>query len=350
MKRPILAIAIVCVLLIPAAVAITAEPKEAPPDPAAQELAKEMAGLGWIVFSAKSGHREYDLVRCRPDGSHLQTVSHTPGFSSYGGRFSHDGKKLLYRRLASGKGINHDLWGMFGELVTANADGSNPVVQGKEDEYPWACWSPDDKQISCLYKKERLIRIFDLATKQLVKEMPAGEVYQQLYWSADGKRLCGTANVTGRSWNIVSIELDSGKVTVLTRNLNCTGDWFQHDPLCVIYSNRTPGIGGSYGMTMLMQANADGKRRKLIYGELGRHIYYGCTSPDDKYAVFSRPRDDGGLDGPMAIVRLADTPIVVPETYSDLTELYPNAKHGPVLYLAQPGFEPHWTYAEIEEK
>jgi hypothetical protein len=51
----------------------------------------------------------------------------------------------------------------------------------------------------------------------------------------------------------------------------------------------------------------------------------------------------------MAIVRLADTPIIVPD-YTALRSLYPNAKSGPVLQLEAAGFEPHWTYAEIGEK
>jgi hypothetical protein len=118
----------------------------------------------------------------------------------------------------------------------------------------------------------------------------------------------------------------------------------------IIYSNRTPGIANGYGFTMLMQATADGKSRKLIYGEEGKHIYYGCTSPDDQYVVFCRPETDGGIDGPMALVRLADTPMVVPAGYQDLLELYPDAKQGPVLQLPHAGFEPHWTYAEITKK
>ena len=52
----------------------------------------------------------------------------------------------------------------------------------------------------------------------------------------------------------------------------------------------------------------------------------------------------------LAIVRLADTPIIVPDDYAALRSLYPNARSGPVLQLPEAGFEPHWTYAEIGEK
>ncbi|MCX6929824.1 MAG: hypothetical protein NT154_42405 [Verrucomicrobia bacterium] len=325
-------------------------------DPGAAVLTKEVASLGWILFSAKTAQGDYDLFLSRPDGSARRNLTQTPGANEFGGRFSPDGKRMLYRRQrlnatqGNEKGINHDLWGTQGELVIAKADGSDPQPQGEEGAFPWASWSPDGTQIACLYKREGRIRIFDLATRKLVKELPRQGIFQQLFWSPDGKRLCGTANLNGQDWNIVSIDMGTGKEDLLSRALNCTPDWFQGDPNRVIYSNRTPGLGSEYGFTMLMQATADGKSRTLVCGERGRHLYCGCTSPDDKYVIFSRPESDGGTDANMAIVRLADTPIIVPNDYTVLRSLYPNAKSGPVLQLQAAGFEPHWTYAEIGGK
>jgi len=246
--------------------------------------------------------------------------------------------------------MNHDSWGATGALVIADANGANPVAQGREGEWPWASWSSDGQQVACLEKRLGRIRIVELATKRVVKELPRQGIFQQMYWSPDGQRLVGTANVSGQDWNVVALELETGKVTLLTRQLNCTGDWFQNDSRRVIYSNRTPGLADDYGWTMLMQASADGQSRTLIYGERGRHIYYGCTSPDDRYALFSFPVTDGGADAQMAVVRLADTPIIVPDDYKELKALYPNAKSGPVFRLPCPGFEPHWTFAEIGGK
>jgi hypothetical protein len=169
-----------------------------------------------------------------------------------------------------------------------------------------------------------------------------------MYWSPDGRRVCGTANyLSGQDWNVVATDLTSGRVTLLTRGVNCTPDWFQGDANRVIHSHRTPGLGSAYGWTMLMQATADGTQRRLVYAEQGRHVYYGCTSPDDRYVVFALPEVDGGIDAPMAVVRLADTPMVLPEGYAQVKALYPTARSGPVLRLNQVGFEPHWTYAEL---
>ncbi len=323
--------------------------------PGASELAKEIAGKGWILFSAKTERGDYDLFLCRPDGSSRTNITRTPDADEFGGRFSPDSRKILYRQQArtagaKNEGINHDLWGAMGTLVIADADGSGPKPQGKDGGWPWACWSSDGKRIACLYKREGKIRIFDLDTKALVKEIPRQGIFQQMFWSPDGNQVCGTANLNGQDWNIISVELATGQPTLLSRNLNCTADWFQGGSARVIYSNRTPGLGSDYGWTMLMQANTDGKSRTLIYAELGRHIYYGCTSPDDRYVLFSVPESDGGTDANMAIIRLADTPMIVPDSYAQLRSLYPQAKTGPVLRLDHAGFEPHWTYAEVLAK
>jgi Tol biopolymer transport system component len=337
--------------VVASSLAIAAEPQAS--NPAVQKLREEVSNRGWLLFSGRNPGGDYDLFLCRPDGSAARNVTQTPEWTEFGGRFSPDSKRMLYRRLPKnpqakpGHAINHDLWGATGELVIANADGSSPVVLGKDGELPWASWSPDSKQFACLYKKEGKIRIVDVTSKSVVKEMPREGIFQQLFWSPDGKRLCGTANQQGRDWNIVALDLDSGKVTQVSRNLCCTPDWFQGDPARLIYSCRVEGVGSDYGWTMLMQASADGKERNLVYGERGRHIYYGCTSPDDKYVVFAVPENDGGTDAELAVARLADTPIIVPDDYKPLQALYPNARSGPALRLGLSGFEPHWTYAEL---
>ena len=279
----------------------------------------------------------------------LRNITNTPELSEVGGRFSPDGKKILYRRLPKGKVFNHDKWGSWGNLVIANADGTDPTPLGKDGEYPWASWSPDGKQIACLETKA--IRIYDVKTKKVVKELPRHGIFIQLFWSSDGKRLCGTANVAGQQWNIVAIDIATGKSTLLSRKLNCTADWFQQDAGRVIYSNRTPGLGTKDGCTMMMQATADGKSRSLIYAEKEQHIYCGCTSPDDKYVILTRWSGDGGVDRAFAIIRLSETPMIVPG-YKALEAFYPEAKQGPILHLTDLpiGFEPHWTYAEIPQK
>jgi len=378
MKRSIGSLAVGWLLLVSAGHAVSSAAETEKPDPTAHLLGKEIAEKGWLLFAGhpreidkgelirdRKARGPTDLYLCRPDGSQLRPITRTADYSEYGGKFSRDKKKMLYRRLAAGKEINHDLWGMFGELVIADADGSHPNVQGKEGEYPWATWSPDDKQIACLHKKDGKIRIYDLATRKAVKEMPDHGIYQQLFWSPDGKRLVGTANLAGRQWNIVSVDLQSGEATQVSRAAsgggNCTPDWFQRDSGRVIYSTRTgnilPSVGGranQYGFTFLFQGTADGKSRKMVFARIWKHIYFGCTSPDDKYLVCADDPADTMVVGELRVVRLSDTPIII--GLEDLDELYPGAKQGPVFDLKLPngtplrGFEPEWTYAEVVAK
>jgi hypothetical protein len=343
-----------CALVDGAPAAAPAETATRPVRSADEEkLAREVAGRGWLIFAGKSPRGDFDLWLCRPDGSDLRNLTNTPDFSEFNVRFSPDGKRILYRRAPRKERIHDRLHGEFGQLITSNSDGTELLVHGKAGEFPWACWNDDCTRISCLYKKEGKIRVLDFATKKLLREMPRHGVFQQLYWSPDGKRLCGVANVAGADWNIVDIELASEKVTQVSRQLNCTGDYFR-DSTRIIYSHRQPGLADDWGWTMIMQSTVEGKSRTLVYAQREKHVYWSRTSPDDKYALFSVFPADNGIDGEMAIVRLADTPMIVApgKPYKELNDLYPQASHGPVLRLSNVplGFEPDWTAADLSAK
>ena len=318
-------------------------------DPEVEKLAQEVGKKGWLVFSARTEKDDFDLFISRPDGSGLRNITNNPSFDDYGGRFSPDGKRLLFRCVKKGTNTNHVDWGNLGSLVIANADGSNPEEQGKENEYRWATWSPDGSRIACLYKRESKIRIFELPSKTLVRELPNHEIFRQMQWSPNGERFCGTANLAGAEWNIGAFVIETGVFTHVSRGPSCTPDWFQADPMRIVYSNGS-GDENDQGWTMLMQGLADGSSRSLIYAERKQHIYFGCTSPDDRYVIFSRRAQNNGVtDGPMAIVRLADTPIIAPEPYPVAEAKFPNAKRGPIYHLNRlpKGFEPHWTFADV---
>ena len=161
-------------------------------DPAADALGKEAGKQGWIVMAAYAQEIEAqqrlpddnvgqaDLYLMRPDGSEMRNITHTPDTHEFFVRFSADGKKIMFRRLRKSKDINHDSVGTQGELVFAASDGSNPVAFGKYGEYPWATWSPDTRQIACLYNNEGVIRFFDAETKQKIREMPNHGIFQQI--------------------------------------------------------------------------------------------------------------------------------------------------------------------------
>jgi len=338
---------------------LTAPGTPAATDAKVSTLSSEVHRQGWIVYSALTDHGDWDLFLMRPDGSERRNISNTPEFNELGGRFSQDGKKLLYRRISRQTKINHDVWGAMGELVITNADGTGSTVYGQTGEFPWASWSPDGKQLACLTKSG--IEVYDFATNKVLRKLDRKGIYQQLFWSPDGQWLTGTANHYGESWTVVRMNAATGEVVPVSKFQNCTPDWFP-DSKRLIYSSRPAnqeddpkliqGVGqkAGYGWTQLWMANGDGSERSLVYGEDGRHVYGGALSPDGHYVIFTRSPVDGGLGigdkgAPMALIRLADAPTIGGESKA-LRKLHPHTKDGPVLSLPD-GWEPHWTYAEI---
>ena len=346
-------------------------------DPAVEQLRKEVGKKGWIVMALYTQEVEAkrrlpdddagqaDLFLMRPDGSQLRNITQTPDRHEFFPRFSPDGKQIMYRRLRKGKDIEHDGIGNQGELVIARSDGSNAVAYGKNGEYPWATWSPDTRQIACLEHNEKVIRIYDFETKRQVRQLPSHGIFQQMHWSPDGKRLCGTAEVNGTQWHIVSLDIETQQVKVLTQHMNCTPTWLR-DGSGVVHSTRDTawgkkgGDGKPYGNTVLMQATLAGPPQGLLYADIDGHVYNGFTSPDDKYVAFNLGLSEGGTKGNpekhrcFYIMRRSDAPIIQPG-FEELRKLFPSARGGPVFQPRFPGGRPmvtvfaagDWTYAEI---
>jgi len=320
----------------------------APMDERVARLAEEVREQGWIAYGARSDNGTWDLFVSRPDGSQRRNITNTPDFEEAAPLFSPDHKKMLYRRMAKGATINHDLWGFQGWLVIARSDGTAPKVFGQEKEYPWASWSPDGTQLACLTKKG--IEVVSVNTREVVRRLPRNGIYQQLFWAPDGDWFCGTANSVGESWTIVRMNARTGAVNPVQTFQNCTPDWFP-DSKHIVFSSR-PGKQGTndgYGWTQLWMAEGAGKNQRLVYGEDGAHIYGGALSPDGRYVVFTRSLRDGGSaedsGAPICVMRLDDAPTIMGES-SELRKRHPATKDGPVLHLPA-GWEPRWTYAEI---
>jgi Tol biopolymer transport system component len=323
-------------------------------DPRTDALAKEVAAKGWIVYSARTEKGDWDLFLMRPDGSKKHNITSTPATNEMGPRFSPDGKRLLYRRIPPEVKIRHDRWGTMGKLVVANSDGTRPEEIG---DYPWATWSPNGRQVAILLPTG--IEIHDLATKTLVRRLDRRGIYQQLFWSPDGKWFTGPANHHGENWTVVRLDASTGQADPIAKFQNCTADWFP-DSRRLIFSSRpanqevvdggalavSVGQKAGYGWTQLWAANGDATGKSLVYGEDGRHVYGGAVSPDMKYALFTLAPTDGGFEASQIhLMRLADAPIIGGTSLA-LRKAHPNAKNGPYLELTA-GWEPHWTYAAI---
>lgn len=313
------------------------------------DLTNELQAKGWLVFSARGADSTWDLFLSRPDGTDRRNISETPEWEEAAPRFSPDGKKILYRQLEKGATIDHDKWGFQGRLVIADADGSDAAMIGEDGEYPWASWSPDGAEISCL--SMRGIQVVDLESRRELRQLPRKGIYQQLYWSPDGKWFCGVANHQGESWTVVRMDAATGETNSVRTFQNCTPDWAP-DSGHIVLSSRPSGqkANDGYGYTQLWLVSGDGAGQQLVYASEGWHIYGGALSPDGKYALFTKTEADGGGTkedgGIVCVMRLTDTPTIA-GTSPEMRALHPQTKDGPVLESGK-GWEPHWTYHEVE--
>ncbi len=314
----------------------------ADPPPHDAQLAAELHSRGWIVFSAQTPHGDWDLYLVRPDGSERRALTDTREFNEAGARFSPDGKRLLYYRMAKSDAVDNNTYGTF-DLVLAESNGGNAVVYGRD--FPWASWSSDGRQLACLTAKG--IQIIDVASRQVVRTLARQGIVEQLVWSPDGKAFTGIANGLGAYWNIGRLADGGDKINAVseTERYNCTPDWCP-DSRHILYSRGI--IPKQDGRAQLWMARDDGAEKTMLYAESGRHIYGACASPNAKYLLFTRSVEDLGAAGKsqttMAVVRWADTPMLGDENPA-LRQKFPNAKPARWLDLG-PGWEPHWTDSE----
>jgi Tol biopolymer transport system component len=304
-------------------------------------LAAELHEKGWIAFSAQTAQGDWDLFLMRPDGSARRAITQTAQFNEAGARFSPDGKKLLYYRMASTDAVDNNTYGTF-DLVIADSRGGSAVVYGRG--FPWATWGPDGRQLACLLPGG--IKIVDVATRETVRTLPRQGIVEQLVWSPDGQAFVGTANGLGPYWNIGSLSASGGQIRAIseTERYNCTPDWWP-DSRQILYARGI--IPEQKGHAQLWIAKADGQERRLVYAEEARHIYGSCASPDAKYLLFTRSVEDLGAVGKsqttMAIIRVKDTPMI-DNPAENLQQQYPDARK-PLRLDLGPGWEPHWTYS-----
>lgn len=369
-----------------------------PEQVAVQQLRQEVAQLGWIVFTANSDGptSDLDLFVMRPDGSHLKNITNTPAFDEYSARVSPDGKRMLYRRtkktqrVSPRKPLPQDVgnmalrsWPASGALFIASVDGRDPKPVGHDGDFAWATWGPNGKQIACLEPVEvnadsngksarNRIVIRDAATLNVIRELPSGGILSHAVWSPDGKWICGPANVQpGRlklskgyeyplgTGKMVSVNLESGKRVSMARfpdwgpvwATDSDGDWFQGGSPQTLHSANNYGICPAY-YSMLWRSGLNREPSELVFGEFRKHIWGGCTSPDDRYVIFVIGGGKWSLQGRLAILRLADAPIARGDSslfHEVLADYFPNLKQGPVLDLSDvpAGFNPHWTHAEL---
>lgn len=299
---------------------------------AVERLTAEAKTRGWIVYSSRTNRGDWDLFLIRPDGSAHRNLTRTAAYSEGGARFSPDGRRLLYYRMALDVPMDNNKYGLY-DLVLADADGTHAVVWGKQ--YPWACWGPDGEQVARLLSGG--ISIIDVGTRREIRRLPRRGIVQQLGWSRDGQWFTGTANGLGVAWCVGALNAETTQIGAVaeTDRYNCTPDWWP-DSQSIIYSRGI--VPEAKGHAQLWQGRTDGRPPRLLVAEENRHLYGGCISPEGRYILFTRSQKDlGAVDiaqTTMAICRVQETPILIgPGDCDGMRGRYPDAHPGPVLRL-----------------
>ncbi len=291
----------------------------------AADLAQEVRTNGWILFSAPSGKGDWDLWVSRPDGSSRRNLTNSPESNEGGARVSPDKKCVLFYRMDVSQPLENNEYGV-NELVVADIAFKNLVSYG--EDFPWATWGEDSKSVATLHPSG--VKIIDLKTKKLIRDIPRNGIVAQLSWAPDGSALTGTANGLGEFWNIGSLDA-TGKRKIQavseTDRYNCTPDWL-HDSKSIIYARGI--IPAEGGFAELWKAAADGRGKpELVYADGENHIYGAADSPDGKYYIFTRSAKDmtdvNGRTATIHIIRAADAPMIANPT-EDMKKRYKKAK------------------------
>ena len=93
-------------------------------------------------------------------------------------------------------------------------------------------------------------------------------------------------------------------------------------------------------------------RKRVLCAAENQHLHGSCASPDGAYLLLTRSDVDLGRVAnsrtSMMVVRMSDTPVVL-GTRRDLDQNRHRGSDGAKVGLSLDwGWEPHWTYAEID--
>jgi Tol biopolymer transport system component len=185
--------------------------------------------------------------------------------------------------------------GSIGDLVVADADGSNAATIVGGRSVTWAAWSPDGTQIAFLGSAQdgapmdvSVVNV-DGSNERVVTE--AGS-WRQVSWSPDGSMLAlsglvGDSSMTG--YDIYTIGVDGSNLRHLTDGTaNEKAPVFSPDGSQIAFMRQEPDTRGDYEYDVVVM-NADGTDAHVLAGRPG-YDGYPVWSPDGAWIAFASDR------------------------------------------------------------
>ena len=163
----------------------------------------------FVGHTASSSSQMYDLYQVRVDGSHLKRL--TSNGSSGNGRFSRDGKKIVFCTLKKGQ---KNIYAM-----ASNARNRQQLTRSQHDQTP--AWSPDGRKITFVSRRSGSYQIYSMnangsGQKQLTRT--TGDSFVPTF-SPDGKQISFNRSV-GATGQIFVMNADGTHQKPITKNKN----------------------------------------------------------------------------------------------------------------------------------
>ena len=138
----------------------------------------------------------HELFSMKPDGTDVRQHTHFKTVCTFGS-FSPDMKKITYRKVIDGPGLQWDLTlgNRNSEVFVADADGTHEVNVSTSGAYDgWPVWSPNGKAIAFSSNRAGPANIGQIyivnADGSKLRQVTAGpRSFAQPSWSPDGQRL-----------------------------------------------------------------------------------------------------------------------------------------------------------------
>jgi TolB protein len=159
----------------------------------------------------------HELFSMKPDGTDVRQHTHFKTVCTFGS-FSPDMKKITYRKVIDGPGMQWDLTlgNRNSEVFVADADGSHEINVSQSGAYDgWPVWSPDGKTIAFTSNRSGPANVGQIyiinSDGSELRQITAGpRSFAQPSWSPDGQRIfvyenCETADYEYGNISVVAV-------------------------------------------------------------------------------------------------------------------------------------------------